>query len=262
VSDIPSLVFEQAPPVPDTFNVLLYGPPGSGKSTAAATAPGPILWLNCQGRGALAYARRRAIELGTEIGEVRVDRSVPNVKNLLSHVMDHVRTGADPVPATVVIDTLGDLRALLIDQIVVPGAKNSIQQFGEVAKTIKDTVIWFRDRPVNLVILCHEDVADVEGDRIVRPLIGGALTEQIPAEVDVMAYTGVVRDDDRVRYLGQLVEGRGRRAKDRSGGLGDVRDLNLTDWLSAYRAALTPDGSDVPWVDPAADAEVELEASE
>jgi hypothetical protein len=111
------------------------------------------------------------------------------------------------------------------------------------------------------VILCHEDVADVEGDRIVRPLIGGALTEQIPAEVDVMAYTGVVRDEDRVRYLGQLVEGRGRRAKDRSGGLGDVRDLDLTDWLSAYRAALTPDGSDVPWVDPPADAEVELEAS-
>ena len=30
---------EQA--VPDTYNVLLFGPPKSGKTTAAATAPGP-----------------------------------------------------------------------------------------------------------------------------------------------------------------------------------------------------------------------------
>ena len=53
-----------APPAlgPEHFNVLLYGPPGTGKTTAAATAPGPIVWINLEGTGAMAYARRVAAE--------------------------------------------------------------------------------------------------------------------------------------------------------------------------------------------------------
>jgi hypothetical protein len=55
-----SLTFVDPPAAPETFNVLLYGPPKSGKSTAAATAPGPILWVSAEGPGALAYARKIA----------------------------------------------------------------------------------------------------------------------------------------------------------------------------------------------------------
>src|SRR5262249_9893322 len=56
VSDLATgLMFEEPPPVPDTANFLLYGPPKSGKSTAAATAPGPILWVSAEGPGALAF---------------------------------------------------------------------------------------------------------------------------------------------------------------------------------------------------------------
>src|SRR4051812_34800222 len=29
------------------FNCILYGPPGAGKTTCAATAPGPVLFLDC-----------------------------------------------------------------------------------------------------------------------------------------------------------------------------------------------------------------------
>jgi hypothetical protein len=108
-----------------------------------------------------------------------------------------------------------------------------------------------RDLPVNLVLIAHQDVADAEGERIVRPLIGGVLTEEIPGEVDVIAYTHSFKDEesgDR-KYVGQLVEAKGRIAGDRSGGLGAVRELDLSEWLDAYRAALSPDESDVPWSD-------------
>jgi len=44
-----------APPVygPETMNCLLYGSPGAGKTTGAATAPGPIVWVNLDGSNAL-----------------------------------------------------------------------------------------------------------------------------------------------------------------------------------------------------------------
>jgi AAA domain len=226
--------------VPETFNVLLYGPTGAGKSTAAATAPGPIMWVNAEGRGALAYPRRTALQRGSKIYEARVERD-QDIRGRLKQVIQHVKWGREPQVQTVVVDTVAKVRDALIRQLVTPGAKNSIQQFGDVAKVLEEFVRLMRDEPVNLILLCHEDIAEAEGERIIQPLIGGALTPKIPAEMDVVAYCGVSRDEDTdtIRYLGQLAEGRGRRAKDRSGGLGTVRDLDLSEWLEAYRAALT-----------------------
>jgi hypothetical protein len=248
-SDVPTgLMFVEAPAAPTTANFLLYGPPKSGKSTAAATAPGPILWVSAEGPGALGYARKVARQRGIEIHEVRVTRGA-DTRVVLRDVIQHVRSGAEPQIQTVVVDTIAKVRERLIAEIVVPGAKNSIQQFGEVARVLREFVEIMRDEPVNLVLIAHQDVADAEGDRIVQPLIGGALTQVIPGEVDVIAYTHSFKDEEsgERRYVGQLVEAKGRIAGDRSGGLGTVRDLNLSDWLTDYTAALTPDESDLPW---------------
>jgi hypothetical protein len=231
---------------PKNFNVLLYGAPKTGKSTAAATAPGPILWINAEGPGALGYARKIAASRGTRILEVRVERDM-DARQLLRDAIKYVRNHGEL--QSVVVDTLAKLRDALIRQIVVPGAKNSIQQFGEVAKILEEFVQVMRDEPVNLVLLAHQEVADADGDRIVQPLIGGALTAKIPGEVDIVAYAGSFVDEEsgERRYVGQLVERNGRVAGDRSGSLGAVRDLDLSEWLGVYRAALTPDDSDLPF---------------
>lgn len=252
MSDLSTLAFVDAPPVPETFNVLLYGPPKSGKSTAAATAPGPVLWVSAEGPGALSYARKIAGQRGTQILEVRIDRQT-DARQVLRDVIRHVRDGLDPAPRTVVVDTLAKVREALIRQIVVPGAKNSIQQFGEVARILREFVQTMRDQPVNFVLIAHQEISDADGERIVRALIGGALTEEIPGEVDVIAYTHSFKDEEsgERRYVGQLVEAKGRIAGDRSGGLGAVRDLDLTEWLAVYRAALAPDEAPVPWEAPA-----------
>jgi hypothetical protein len=147
------------------------------------------------------------------------------------------------------VDTVAKVREALIAQIVVPGSKNSLQQFGDVAKIIREFVRALRDEPINLVLIAHQDVSDVDNERIVRPLVGGALTEELPGEVDVVAYTHSYVDEESStrKYVGQLVEAKGRIAGDRSGGLGPVRDLNLADWLETYRTALRPDESDLPF---------------
>jgi len=254
-TDVPALIFAQAPAAPETFNLLAYGPPGSGKTTAAASLHplGKILWVNAEGAGALAYARKVA---GNEnILEVRIDqRDGFDAVSTLREVIRHIRSGNDPRPATVVIDTLGKVREALIRQLVVPGAKNSLQQFGEVAKTLGATIQVLRDEPVNLILLAHEQIEDADGERIVRPLIGGALTNTIPGEVDVMTYTSRVNTDDGEQFLGQLVDARGRRTKDRSGMLGPFRPLDFAEWLTDYRKALAVNDPELPFdPEPAAD---------
>lgn len=248
MSDLESgLAFVEAPAAPEHLNVLLYGQPGSGKSTAAASAPGPILWVNADGPNALAYARKVARASKTSIFEVRIEPG-QDARSVLREVMVHVKERKTPEVQTVVLDPIGKIRDALIAQIVQQGSKNSLQQFGEVSKLLGDFIRFLRDQPVNLIILAHEDIQDADaGDRVVRPMIGGQLTEKVPADMDVMAYCAVVRDDDSVRYMGQLVEGRGRRAKDRSGGLGTVRELNVSEWITTFRAALEAD--DVPWAE-------------
>lgn len=251
-SDIPlGLQFVQEPPAPKHLNMVLYGPTGGGKSTAAATAPGPILWLNADGPNALAFARKTARKTNKPIFEVRVEPG-QDVRQVLRDVIKHVKGDTVPRVETVVVDTIGKVREGLIGQLVVPGSRNSMQQFGEVAKALGGFVRVMRDLPVNLIILAHEDIADEDGERIVRPQIGGVLTETIPGEADIVAYCVAHREDDGIRYLGQLVEGRGRRAKDRSGGLGTIRPLDLTEWISAFQAALT---EELPWNEPEPDDE-------
>lgn len=240
------LAFIDEAAAPETFNALLYGETGAGKSTGAATSPGPILWVNAEGPGALAYPRKVARERGTQIHEVRIPRGV-SPRPILRKVIEHVRGSTDPQVQTVVVDTVAKVRDGLIRDMVTPGARNTIQQFGDVAKVLEEFVVILRDLPVNLILLCHEEISDVEGERIIQPLIGGTLTQKIPGEMDVVAYCGVSREAEtgEAQYLGQLIPGRGRRAKDRSGGgLGQVQPLDLTAWLGMYCAALALDVAD------------------
>ncbi len=173
------LVFVEAPPVPEHCNFLLYGPPKSGKSTAAATAPAPIMWISAEGRNALHFARKVARERRSAIFEVEINARV-NAQAELRKVLQHVRSGAEPRVQTIVVDTLAKVRNALVRQIVTPGARNSLQQFGEVARILREFILALRDEPVNLVLIAHQDVQDAEGERIVQALIGGALTAEIP----------------------------------------------------------------------------------
>lgn len=253
MSDL-GLTFFQAPPAPDTFNVLLYGPAGSGKSTAAATAPGPILWLNFEGPNALAHARKIAAERGTAIHEVRVAHT-QDPRQVLRSAVNHIVNGAEPHCRTLVVDTIGKVRSQLAQAI--GGSKPTMAQWGTVANELDDFIRHGRDMPANLILLAHEDIKDGEGDegRITRPLIGGSATEKVVAEVDIVGYTGVVEREDGIRYMAQLVQRGGRRAKDRSGALGAARVLDLSEWLATFRQALSPDESDLPWGDQPATAD-------
>jgi hypothetical protein len=265
-TDIPGLTFVNAPAAPETFNVLLWAPAKQGKSAGAATAPGPIMWVNAEGGGALGFARKVAADRGTQILEVEVSVSDRNAGQILDQVYRHVHKGVEPRPRTVVVDTVGKLRDALVEQFVDKGSAKSLKQYGVVSDKLGGFIRAMRDLPVNLILLAHADFSeDAEDGRVVRPLIGGKLTETIPGEVDVVAYVSPLKTDDGIEYFAQLVDGKGRTGLgDRSGGLADergIRRLDLSEWLEAYRAALTPAAdADVPFVEKEADLDADPDA--
>lgn len=222
--------------MPSTVNVLLYGPAGAGKSTAAASAPGPVMFINLEGPNALHFARKTARAADTEILEVRVDWG----DDPRAYFREAFAAAKERNVNTIVIDTLGKLRDGIAFSI--GGESPSLPQWGQVGKAMTTILRELRDSDMNTVLICHERVLDSDaGDRIVEPLVGGKTTTEAMAEVDVIAYCGAVRDENGTRYLAQLVESKGRRAKDRSGALGDVVELDLTDLIASYLASFVED---------------------
>ena len=251
MSDIGGLVFEDAPGAPGHVNLGLYGRPGVGKSSAAVTAPGPILYINAEGGNALAFPRKLAAERGTQIAEVRLDEH-SDVAQVLRDVVAHVRSSVEPRAQTVVVDTVGKIRDLLAARMVDQASKQSMQQWQAVTKIIRGFVQTMRDEPVNLVLLAHEDRVDSDdAPTEIRPGFGGVLAEQLTRELDILGYLGRVPATAEApeRFVGQLAPANSRVAKDRSNGLGRSRDVDLAEWIIAFRAALSPDTSDLPWDD-------------
>lgn len=228
------LVDEHEPPNRHV-NALLYGPPKHGKTVAASTAPGPILWLNPQGKDAIAYARRVAARRRTTIHEVRPETHAP-LRPVLLEIVRYAREQVVPVE-TVVVDTIGDVRNLLAHEY-----RSARDQWQRVTADVMGFVLALRDLPVNLVLLAHEEPAaqDTPGAQV-RPLIGGSLTERVCGEMQLIARCAPEVDDDgtTTRWLGHLAPGYGFHVGDRSGGaLGNRRELDLTDWIATYVSAI------------------------
>jgi hypothetical protein len=248
MSTIEKPLFDLPPVVIDAcMNTLLYGPAGSGKTTAGVgTSPGPVVVVNLDGPNALFYARKVAAERGTELLEVQIQADEDPRDRMREAIL--YAKGNDV--ATFVIDGVGKLRDQLA--FAIGGENPSMAEWGMVSKSLKDIVRTLRDAPMSTVWIAHEQIVEEDGAVIVRPEVDakGRSAEMLMGEVDVVGYCQAWTDDagDR-QYAAQLVERKGRRAKDRSGALGDVRALDLTEWLETFKAALATDLSDIPFLD-------------
>jgi hypothetical protein len=213
------------------LKVLLYGPPGSGKTVAACSAPGPILYLNAEGPDALTFSRKLH---GTD--KIREVAFVG--KQSLVDTFVYARDPENGI-ATIVVDSIGEMYRMLLEEI--GGERATLQNFGDVNTLIERFCRSLRDLSIHVVLVAHEEIADVEGEIVRRPVTGGKkLPEILMAMMSVVAYCGVVpeTDDAPRRFVGQLVQANGRRAKDRSDALGKARDLDLTEWITTMRGAL------------------------
>ena len=220
------------------LNVFLYGAPGSSKTTGALSAPGPILYLNAEGSNAAMYARR--LHSNTEIREVVVTSG-----DVLNEALLYLRGGNGI--KTVVLDSLGAIFQAVLEGYT-GGGKPTLPQYGDPTTAIERFARALRDLPVNIVLIAHEQAVkdEVSGQFERLPFTGTnnpSLGVKLMAQADVVGYTGRIEPDDEhpeARYVAQLIDGGGRRGKDRTDSLGQFPELDITEWVQTYRQAIAP----------------------
>jgi hypothetical protein len=239
-SDIPpTLEFVDPAEADNTWRIVLWSAPGEGKSTAAATAPDPILVLSADRPGAYRYARRRFP--AKDIRETRYANS-QTLDQALSYLSEH------PEVRTVVIDPFHNIYDRLVDQ--APKRPDGDPNYQAVNKRLLDFLYSLRHHDVNVVIVAHEKLNDGKrGDGKLYPQLGGpSLINKVLAESDIVAH--VEREpgseDTPARYMAQLTPVGNLVCKEGTGiELGERLELDLSAWFELAR----PDTSDLPWGD-------------
>jgi hypothetical protein len=210
-------------------NVLLYGPPKSGKTVGAASAPGPILYLNADRPNATRFAHRLH---GDQIKE-----AMPQGFQSLVDVVTEITNNADAY-GTVVVDPIGELYRVILEDLSGRAVRPKINEYGDTGVHLERFCRALCELPVNVVFVLHETAQkDEDSGGFERlPYTGTsnpALSAKLMAMVDVIGYTGVVQaeGEEAPKYVAQLFSGHGRRGGDRFGALGKAREVNITEWL-------------------------------
>jgi phage nucleotide-binding protein len=211
-------------------NVLLYGPPKSGKTAAAASAPGTILYLNLDLPNATRFARGRA---GDRMHEVQFE-------GLQTLVDIYAAVHQEPTFDTVVIDPIGDLYRRLLEEASDKSVRPTLNQYGDVGTHLERFCRSLCEAPINVVLIAHEFPVQDEASGEVEKLLwtgtkssSAQMSNKLMGMVDIVGYTGILETEDAGKqYVAQLANAGGRRGGDRFDVLGDWRPLDLTEWFT------------------------------
>lgn len=193
----------------DYAKVVLYGPPGSGKTTAGATFPS-VLFLSAES-GLLS------------VRDMDIDVWTINGWEDLEEAYDYLRKG-DHEYKSVVIDSLTEVQKKLNEHIVkkFPGKRRdyddlmSQSDWGYAIDKLRKMCRAFRDLPLNVVFIALDQQEQGEAETITKPALSGkTMAVELMGWVDAAIYCpGPTKDEDgKVQYLGQTIPGKGRMAK-------------------------------------------------
>jgi hypothetical protein len=195
--------------VHDYAKTVLYGPPGSGKTTAGASWPKP-LFLSAE--SGLLSIRDRDIDVWT------IDKWED-----LEEAFAHLKHGEHSY-LSVVIDSLTEVQKKLNEYIVraFPTVKRgytdlvSESDWGANIDKMRKLCRAFRDLPMNVVFITLSQDVEIDGENVTRPALNGkTLPDELCGWVDAVIYCpGPQKDPDGVQqYQGQAIPAKGRRAK-------------------------------------------------
>jgi hypothetical protein len=164
------------------FNIVLYGQPGSGKTTVAATLPTPILFIDCSEKGTDSVRDVKGVDvLRAETWE-EVDL-----------IYWFLKKGKHKYKS-VVMDTVSQAQDLAIKQHLQEKGKGvedgaignwgtmHKQDWGTVATTLKTFIISMRDLPLNVCFVAHDRVFGGEEDdeeNVIAPSVGPRLMPSV-----------------------------------------------------------------------------------
>jgi len=210
-----------------TMNVVLYGPPKTGKTTGATSAPGKSLLVNADRPNASRFAHEQHGDNLDEIHAVGLETLIATMEAAKSGTYD-----------SIVIDTVGELYRIILEEQSGRALSPRIQDYGNTGTHIERFCRALVEEPVHTVFVLHENPVKDEDSGVIErlPFTGTknpVLAEKLMAMVDVIGYTGTIRDTEtkEVSYVAQLVNGGGRRGGSRWQALGQSRAIDLRDWI-------------------------------
>jgi hypothetical protein len=229
------------------FNCILYGHAGSGKTTCAATAPGPVLFADCD-QGLLALQNPDpdlAKQLGIKLDDLYFEpiTSFDDMVGLISRISSELK--AQPGWwGTVVLDNLTELQRVLLTDLlrqaerVVP----QLQDWNVILLRMQAIVRSLRNLPVNTIFIAHER----QTDQGIGPSLSGRIEEELPGYVDLMArYTILEKPDPNNKDVTKTIRKLRCRAqlgavpvkaKCRSSRLGDWEEPNISRIIEKLRS--------------------------
>jgi hypothetical protein len=171
---------------------LLYGAPGTGKTTLALSSPTPVM-------------------IDADNGMRRVEKrfQVPSLPLRDFSSLIELLNGNELDPfETIVIDTLGRLVERIGDYVAADNAKYrkkdgslSLQGFGQVKTEFQRMLRLIQDHGKHFVIVAH-DREERDGDaRIVRPDGGqGSSGREVIKDMDFIGYVQMIGDERTISF--------------------------------------------------------------
>ena len=221
-------------------SVLIYGPPGVGKTWLIGSAPKPILVLDAE-------------------SGIRTLQGVPGVFTwAIDSFADAVEAGkylrANPKEfKSVAVDTLNELQAKIQEDVQGTKPKPSIQDYGEIKDKTERIVRAFRDLPVHFIATCHEAIERDEEGAVVkrRPMMVGSIKENLGRFFDIVGMLQMKEQKDasgEMELVRKLIVQAGPtwEAKDRTGTYQLFAPLDLTEMLSKALAFNVDEELDAP----------------
>lgn len=223
-------------------NILIYGPPKSGKTAFGCSSKDGTLLLNADLPNASQFARERDPE--GRIMEVAFKGMETMIDTVLALKAD------EGFASVVCVDTIGECHRRLMENASDRAIRPAINIYGDVSVHLERFCRALCELPVTTVFVCHDHpVKDEATGAIVRqPWTGTSnpsLGQKLMAMVDVVAYSGVVQTEDGKLYAAQLVSQAGRLGGDRYDALGDWLEMDLADWLDRINNPTTKEDTNV-----------------
>lgn len=169
------------------LNVLVYGPPGVGKTTFATTAPKPLILSLESGLQSIMNKNVDCVDIANP-----------------SEFMEGLGHAVKNDYKTVVIDSLTRYGEMKIHQLVAEDPdmeRNSlptIKHWGQLVTSVKKTIWALQSSEINVILIALEKETDDCG-LIKRPALTGQLSQAVSGIVDVVGY--LQADQKGVRRL-------------------------------------------------------------
>lgn len=214
------LQIKQFAPTTHKIKAVVYAGPGSGKTTFGGTCPKPI-FASAEG-GLLSIAH-----LAPAYAEIKTLQD-------LAELLAFLRKGGHGFES-VVIDSITEISEIIKADIEKrTGKAMQIQDFGTLAKKIRDILRGFRDLDMHVLFIAQEKV-EKDGDKIERvmPSLNGKSADEIAYFMDVVGYLTIDPGTQERKVITnpspKLI------TKDRTGQIGNNTEPDFSVWVEAVK---------------------------